>query len=875
MPSFPARRTAPRRRLLAVSALLSVSTVSSVSSVSVPLAAVLTVSALVLAPREARADIVGRLKITVKNAEDEKIISGATVVLKDSAGVRPDITLKTGADGTVTTPPLENRTWTITTSADLQQNDARDILVAADVTTEVEVLLEPLKETIVTVTAGRQLVKPANTASAKSRNQAFYQKFPIAAGNEQSLTKALRANPGFVEDSVNQVHPRAEHSQTSIYINGFLVPGALQGRAGQFLAPSAIETIDVQTGGFAPEYGSELAAILNLTLRSGPIDTFADAKLGGGSYDTFQGNLTAGGQAGASYGSPNAKGAFAKKFSYLINATQRNTSNAIETPQPQNQDQHNYQTSTTVFGNFDYHLGERDTLSFIINSAPARTEIANRQGLSGSFGDFGQGFGYAGLQTSGATTTDAQGNVVPLISQQASGQDIYQRDTNTFGALSYRKQFTDTSTGLFSIGYTDSRLDILNNSPDINLGALPEDNSIEFNPTIKRQAKQLQFSASLTRVLSVHTVKFGGLYQDNRGDESYRLVPGSQTAFRALIDADGRNQLVPTGDDYGVDADGNPLLTPGGNYSSPTLSVSRSGYYGGLYVQDTWKVSKPFTANYGLRLDSFHSSQNLGQDSIRETELSPRLNLAYAFNPRTILRADYNRLFSQPPLAQGAVVGQSIRPQLVHMYETSIERQIGTTQTAKLAYYQKDFKNVTDTGILIEGTQIGAYTTHNLQKAVARGIELSYDLAPRNNVGLGGYAAYANVIDKPSGVDSSTGEELPQGGYTDHDQLNTVTAGIAYTLKSGANAGLTYYYGSGVESSRLFDLNTGNGTSRQARTEVNLSLASGNRLIKNGGLNFAVENLFDSRKVVNFQSAFSGTRFQQGRRILLSAFGKF
>ena len=333
----------------------------------------------------------------------------------------------------------------------------------------------------------------------------------------------------------------------------------------------------------------------------------------------------------------------------MINATQRNTSNAIETPQPQNQDRHNYQTSTTIFGNFDYHLADRDTLSFIINSSPARTEIANRQGLPGSFAAFGQGYGYAGLQADNSTTTDAQGNVIPLTSQQADGQDIYQRDANTFTALSYRKQFNDTTTGLFSLGYTDSRLDILNNSPGIDLSALPQDSSIEFNPTIKRNAKQAQFSASLTRVLNVHTLKFGGLYQNNRGDESYQLIPASQTALQGLIAADSRNQLTPTGDDYGADADGNPILTPGGNYSSPTLSVKRTGYYGGLYVQDTWKVTKPFTANYGLRLDTYHASQNLGQDSIRETELSPRINLAYAFNTRTILRADYNRLFTQPP----------------------------------------------------------------------------------------------------------------------------------------------------------------------------------------------------------------------------------
>jgi hypothetical protein len=42
-----------------------------------------------------------------------------------------------------------------------------------------------------------------------------------------------------------------------------------------------------------------------------------------------------------------------------------------------------------------------------------------------------------------------------------------------------------------------------------------------------------------------------------------------------------------------------------------------------------------------------------------------------------------------------------------------------------------------------------------------------------------------------------------------------------------------------------------------------------------GGIGLDVENLFDSREVINFQSAFSGTRFQQGRRILVSASLKF
>jgi hypothetical protein len=44
----------------------------------------------------ARADVVGRLRFTVKSASDEKVINGARIVLKDSANVRPNVTLTPG-----------------------------------------------------------------------------------------------------------------------------------------------------------------------------------------------------------------------------------------------------------------------------------------------------------------------------------------------------------------------------------------------------------------------------------------------------------------------------------------------------------------------------------------------------------------------------------------------------------------------------------------------------------------------------------------------------------------------------------------------------------------------------------------------------------
>jgi outer membrane receptor protein involved in Fe transport len=803
----------------------------------------------------ARADVVGRLRFTVKSASDEKAISGAKIVLKDSANTRPNVTLTTDASGIATTPPIENRAWNVATSADTFQTDTRDVTVVADVTTDVEILLEPLTETVIRIRANRSLITPGDTGAGTRRDQSFIRQYPATIGNPQSLSKSLRTVPGMAEDSVNQVHPRNEHSATAIYINGFLLPGVLQGRAGQFLAPDAVETLDVQTGGYAPEYGGETAAILNLTLRSGTLKPFIDASLGGGAFSTFNGALTFGGQAGAAMGVANAEDVVPKRFGYFVNVTQRNTANAIEPPQPDRQTAHNNQSSTTFLGNFQYTIDAKNSLTFVLNTAPARTDVANRTGLPAEFEPFGQGFGYGGLLSAEEATEQG------ILSQDALRQDIYQKDANTFGLLQYRSQFNDATTGVFSFGYAKSKMDILNDNPLVDIFSLPDDSSIEFNPTIRRDYDQFQLQGHVTRLQGKHTLKFGALYADQRGDESYNLIPASRTALAVLAETDER--LAP---EIIEGEDGLPVVAPGS--SVPTLNVKRDGYYAALYGQDTFSVTPKFTVNYGLRLDSYKQNQNLGQENVSKTELSPRVNLAYAVQPRTIVRASYNRLFSQPPLAQGAIVGSSIQPQLAHMYEGSVEQQIGGNQRAKLSVYQKDFRNQLDTGLLIEGTQIGAYATVNIEKSVAKGVEFSYDFLPRNNVGVGGYFVWANSINKPSGS-ISTGEEVEP--YTDHDQLNTLGAGLSYTHTTGANAALNVYYGSGPFSSVLEE-----DGKRQARTEVNLLLSTGPRLLRQPiRVDFAVENLFDSREVINFRSPFSGTRFQQGRRVLLSVNGRF
>ena len=166
----------------------------------------------------------------------------------------------------------------------------------------------------------------------------------------------------------------------------------------------------------------------------------------------------------------------------------------------------------------------------------------------------------------------------------------------------------------------------------------------------------------------------------------------------------------------------------------------------------------------------------------------------------------------------------------------------------------------------------------NFQYGSAKGTELSYNLTPRNYFGTSAYVSWANSVDKPGGL-QNTGAPVPN--YNDHDALNIISTGVAYTWRSGFNTAATYYYSSGTASSIILPTDALSDGIRQAHDQVNISISTGPGLFGGGpvngrgGLTFAVENLFNHTSVINFDSGFSGTRFQQARRVMFTAFGKF
>ena len=258
----------------------------------------LTVLCSLSASNSACAQAVGRLRLRVLNASNNKPLSRATVTIKD--GTRPDITITTDAQGGVTSPQLNIGTWDVLTDAPLFAPDARQARVTANQTTDIQILLAPLQEQRVTIRLIREARPKYQVANEVTKNQNDIAKITGASGDKQNLGKVVATNPGVVQDSVNQFHPRGEHGATAIVLNGFFLPDALQGRATQIILPETIQSIDILTGSFAPEYGGETAAILDITLRAGTTTPLRHYDLDGGEFSTYDGALALGGQFGSS-----------------------------------------------------------------------------------------------------------------------------------------------------------------------------------------------------------------------------------------------------------------------------------------------------------------------------------------------------------------------------------------------------------------------------------------------------------------------------------------------------------------------------------------------------------------------------------------------
>ena len=111
----------------------------------------------------------------------------------------------------------------------------------------------------------------------------------------------------------------------------------------------------------------------------------------------------------------------------------------------------------------------------------------------------------------------------------------------------------------------------------------------------------------------------------------------------ALILTLWQNQIFATIDDYltfGPVNSGIFLLLEGGGLTPEANEIHLRNNYNGLYVQDDWKLAKNLTLNLGLRWE--HDSEFTSKRNF-----SPRLGVAWAVTPKTVIRAHFGKFYDQ------------------------------------------------------------------------------------------------------------------------------------------------------------------------------------------------------------------------------------
>lgn len=808
----------------------------------------LSLTAVLTAVPCAYAHGLGHIRFRIVDPMTRKPVEG-TVTVRDAQGRQVSLVSFLGQ-----TSAFNTKNWTA-------EEESGSTIITIPAGTSVTIQQKdqvPTKEIVIHVTASRLKPKAPAATSSTTRDNTDLKKFGGGAGGNDN-SKLTKGQAGVAEDSAGQAHVRGEHAEIAYVVDGVPLPDTLSGRQGSIVVESTIQTLEMITGGFAPEFGGQTAAVLNITTLSDIKKPKYDYVFSGAGYNSYSGEFT-------------AQTPFGAKANAVIDVSANRSGLAQEAPQPTNQTAHNSGESQSYFSKVNLKPNSRDTFTFTMSNSPDKSQIANRTGLPDSFVAAGQGYGLFGLRNADGSRPDVNSSnsgllgaaPVVLSSQQQAGQDINQNEVSEFATINYHRQIAKNETAQLAITMLHSGQEVTNNNPTVDPNSLPVDNSIEFNPTAIRNVHHFQVSGNWEAKRGGHQLKAGFLWDSQSGNESYHIEPASQLALDALA-AIAPNLAPPGSAGSDVDINGNPIYTATG--AAPTLNVQRSGSYKAAYIQDTFRSGK-WTANYGLRGDWYNQSQNLGQQNVSAFLLSPRINLQYSIDSKTDLRMAYNRLFNTPPLAQGAVVGDAIQPETLSQYDLAVSKKLSPNRSVTLAYYYKDIRNQVDTGLLIPGSQIGLYSAVNLQYGGVHGVEFSYDISAPKSGGWDTYFHYSLSAAKPNGVDN-TGE--PVDDFNDHDQRHTIGIGAAYTWKSGASFAFTIDHGSGLASSVVSP-----SEDRTPRTQVDLHYSTGERLFKGkGGLMLDVSNLFDDRTVINFQSAFSGTRFQQGRRIALSIFGHF
>ena len=167
---------------------------------------------------------------------------------------------------------------------------------------DVELKVGGVQETV-NVT-GDSLLETSSTGSHVDIGAALIDQLPTATPSKQ-LSAMLLSAPGFIPSQNGRVHVRGSHGQIQYVIDGVPMTDEYSEAFANPLDPRYVKAAEVMTGGIPAEYGGKLAAVVDITSKSGldePRKAFGNASLNVGRFGAADVGVTVGGRLSSKVG---------------------------------------------------------------------------------------------------------------------------------------------------------------------------------------------------------------------------------------------------------------------------------------------------------------------------------------------------------------------------------------------------------------------------------------------------------------------------------------------------------------------------------------------------------------------------------------------
>jgi hypothetical protein len=563
-------------------------------------------------------------------------LAGATVTLT-SAQVTRNIT--TGADGSFRLGLLNPGTWSVRVVKDGFQPFSSSVLVNTNDVRGLNVKLPSTASTTVDVVGSQSQVDVTSTTQGLQMN--MEQMSAVPKGRD--MTSMAFFAPGVVDSGFGDPSiSGASGAENSYVLDGLDTKDYRAGFQGASLKTDFIDQVEVQTGGFRPEF-SALGGVFNAVTKSGSNDFKGSAWA---TWDATSLHAAAKQSAYATEASPDNRydvgaevgGAIIKdKLFYFVgmDGDIRKQATPLANNDPGLTSDPYKQTDIQAVGKLNYYLTQDMQLTFFAQYE--RTKFDQTTAYPATYGD--ANLGLSQTQTVQNFNLSYDWNITPslLLSAKLGMTD---NKTTTDPSDTTHQAITD---GLYYHNGAGNPTGPGGTGPLANSGFSFRTGGVNLYQPLY-QAKTQQAKIDLSWFLGDHNLKFGVSQLESK----YTLVQSQGGPANAITDftlADGGVRYPVS---YTVSTGGS-LYT----YEEHTDATVKTTY-NAIYAQDTWEMFPGFRLMYGARYEEQNLKDYAGNTYAKFSGtdyIQPRFGFTWDLNNdgKTKVAGSYATYFEDVP----------------------------------------------------------------------------------------------------------------------------------------------------------------------------------------------------------------------------------